>query len=440
MIINTILEKYKIKDITTNLQDGDHNTAVFYFIKDGQEDVFKSRLKKASPCFLFLNKDPGFEISTPHEICSSFYETQTEVCDLLYPFNNELKIIGITGTNGKSTCVHLCSEILNHNNYKAFSVGTLGVMCGDNELIKNPGATTPSFIDLRRIIYKLRDYEFMCLEVSSHALEQNRLKGFDIEVAGWTNLTQDHLDYHGTMKSYFEAKLKIIEKSKSIFIPNAQKNLRAMIEEQDLHVSLSKIRNIEVLNPAFKLSYNLENLSLSIDIVNKATDKELEVPRDISLPKGRYSLVRDEDNFFVVDYAHTPDAIEKLVQETKESLAEYKIITIFGCGGDRDRTKRPLMLDAALKGSDEVIITSDNPRTENPKQIIEDVLNGRKFSQVKSITNRAEAIRAAVKKYQDKTIVLIAGKGHEEYQDIDGVIKYFSDIEEVKKCLKEIKK
>lgn len=437
MNIKNLLNQHHIKNVTSNLQDADASTAVFYFVHEGKEDVFKDRLKSSNPGLLFLNKNiEGVKI--PHVVVENFYDVQTDVCDALYPDSHKVKIIGVTGTNGKSTCVHLCSEILNYNGIKSFTVGTLGVMCGEDEILSNPGATTPSYLDLRRITNELSDYEYMCLEVSSHALSQDRLKGFNIEVAGWTNLTQDHLDYHGDMQSYFEAKKKISEKTDELFVVASQDNLLKMLDDSKTKYTISKSISFNVENPALKLRYNEDNLALSYDLCCSATKKELNIPEDISLPKGRFTSFKNGNDYFVVDYAHTPDAIEKLAAETREVLKDYMVVTVFGCGGDRDRTKRPLMLKAALENSDEVIVTSDNPRTEDPQQIINDII-GDVHENIVSFVDRAQAITHAVRKYEHKTVVLIAGKGHEEYQDIAGEKRFFSDIALVEELVGKLK-
>ena len=253
MTIKKIIQNYPIVDVTSNLQDANDTTAAFYYIHKGAEDKFLSRLKTSRPCYLFLNTDLG-DIGVPYTVCENFYESQEEVCDLLYDKSDRVKIIGITGTNGKSTCVHLCSSLLNANGAKAFSVGTLGVFSEEKEIFPSPGATTPSYLDLRRITHHLSDYDYMCLEVSSHALKQERIKGFEIDVCGWTNLTQDHLDYHGSMSGYFEAKLMLVKLSQKTFIPVSQTTLIEKVKEKELEVEYSKPRQFDLINPAFKLA------------------------------------------------------------------------------------------------------------------------------------------------------------------------------------------
>jgi UDP-N-acetylmuramoyl-L-alanyl-D-glutamate--2,6-diaminopimelate ligase len=450
--MNNIFEKFKLmlpeglelSEVTTNLQDGTSSHIVFYRLGENEQsqDLFLKRLNGVTPGLLVLNKKPKEDIEVPYVVLDfkKFLPFQIELCDFLYNKSNEVKIIGVTGTNGKSTVVHLCHEILKGNGFKSFTIGTIGVCDGDKELLPSPGATTPSYVDLRRILHKLSDYDFACLEVSSHALDQDRLNGIELVCAGWTNLTQDHLDYHGTMEEYFRAKLLIKENSKhNIVVPFGEESLVSMLEEKSAPYKVSASLKVDDLNDSFSLEYNKKNLSLANELVDIATSKKCVIPNSIELPKGRYNSFRYNKSLFVVDYAHTPDAIKNVVLESKKAFPKANIITVFGCGGDRDRLKRPLMLEAALLESSEVVVTTDNPRSEDPEQIISDALKGNENNpKVKAITNRKEAIHQYVKDYDNETVVIIAGKGHEEYQEVNGVKNYFSDIAEVQAALKEL--
>lgn len=450
--MNKLFEKYglsvdveeQLSEVTTNLQDANSNYIVFYRLLDNEKSqvAFQKRLKGINPGLLILSHEPISKISIPYVVLpfEKFLPFQKELCDILYPQSFEVKLIGVTGTNGKSTVVHLCHEILKANNYKSFTIGTIGIFDGEKEIHPAPGATTPSYVDLRRVLHKLHEYDFACLEVSSHALDQDRLNGITLACAGWTNLTQDHLDYHGTMEEYFHAK-SLIKKSteKDIVIPHGESDLENLLREKSLSYKVGKVVNVEDFDESFKLEYNKRNLSVAISLVEEAIGKKAVIPKSISLPKGRYNTFRFKKSLYVVDYAHTPDAIENVVGETKKAFPNAEIITIFGCGGDRDRKKRPLMLEAALKYSDKVVVTTDNPRTEKPEAIIKDAVEGREDHQnVTTIVNRKEAIERYVRDYSRETIVVIAGKGHEEYQEVNGVKNFFSDIETVKNKIKEL--
>ncbi|MGI4991306.1 Mur ligase family protein [Halobacteriovorax sp. GFR7] len=436
--MNNLINKYNIlleglTDLTANLDQAKPCDIAFYRIHDNVKavELFRQRYEKGSAGLVITNRRVADIDSLVVDECD-FYKLQEELVEELYPVNREVKLIGITGTNGKSSVAHLCQLILNANGLSACSIGTVGVIKGESEVMESLSATTPSFIDLRRIIFKLKDINYFCLEVSSHALEQERVKKMKFDSIGWTNFTQDHLDYHGTMESYFNAKAKLANYSESNFIiPRSQEIEFKSKLNFDIASSVENIYGEE-----FNLSYNVDNLELAFALCDRASSLKLNRKIKLSLPKGRFNLFRKGDSVFIVDYAHTPDAIVNICRETKKHFDSYDIITIFGCGGDRDRTKRPKMLSAALEFSDKVVVTSDNPRTEDPNEIIKDILEGNN-EVVDIIVDRKEAIHTYVKEYERPTAVIIAGKGHEEYQDINGVKYHFSDIEEVKSALGE---
>ncbi|OIQ18448.1 MAG: hypothetical protein BM556_09335 [Bacteriovorax sp. MedPE-SWde] len=432
-------------EVTTNLQDGTLKHIVFYRLNntDISQNLFRSRIENKEIGLLILNCEPSSKINIPYVVINydDFFNLQKEICNQLYPKSFDVKLIGITGTNGKSTVVHLCHEILNKSGHKAFTVGTIGICEGEKEILPAPGATTPSYVDLRRILHKLSSYEYACIEVSSHALDQARLNGFELEVSGFTNLSQDHLDYHGTMDKYLKAKLLIGDLSKKpLIVPHDEDDLVSMLTENNVDFEIAKKASVKSVNDSFSLSYNEKNLSLASLLANRATNSVLEIPKDISLPKGRYNSFRYNKSLYVVDYAHTPDALSNVVSETRRAFPKSHIITIFGCGGDRDRLKRPRMLEAILEISDEIVVTTDNPRTEDPQSIIDDAVKGNiENPKVETILDRKSAIKKYVRDYSDETIVIVAGKGHEEYQDVNGVKHYFSDIEEIKTVISEMK-
>ncbi len=440
--MNNLLE---IKSITTNIQDADETSAVFYRVNEGTKNslLFLERLKKSQAKIVYVFSVTPFSCDDKRVVFlnhDQFENYQVELCDKIYPKWSKIKVIGITGTNGKSTIVHLCQQILTRNNYKAFTIGTIGIFDGDQELLPSPGATTPSTIDLKRILHTLSEYDFACIEVSSHALEQNRLSGIRLSSAGFSNLTQDHLDYHGTLENYFKAKIKILEHCSNLYIPEGEKELEKLLDAKGINFKIAKNISNDKLKSSFQMGFNLKNISLASELVNEATGMKLEVPNEIDLPKGRFNLFSFESSSFVVDYAHTPDAILNLCSETKKAFPKHYIITVFGCGGDRDRAKRVKMLEAALESSDRVIVTTDNPRTEIPEQIVSDIMIGHESDKRISVCiDRKKAIEETVVSYDRPTIVLIAGKGHEEYQDVMGVKNHFSDIEEVKNRIEILK-
>ena len=416
-------------------QDSKINDILFYRVpveEESQYELAKSRLREAKYKFLVLKSDKplGFE----NEICVNEVQFETlkqMILDRNFPLNENIKFIGITGTNGKTTTVDLVRQIAINNNINIITVGTLGVYL-NNEFIMSFGLTTPSYIDLHKILFKFQDrYELVAMELSSHALSQRRIGKILFDAIGWTNFTQDHLDYHKTMGEYFEAKkisFQKLKKSGKYFIPKKQrdliKNLKGYeFEEVDLDDNFK--------NPFLSISYNLQNYSLATSMLKLIYPQINCDANSIVAPPGRANIFEYEDSLIVIDYAHTPDAIESVARELKQSFPEKELIVLFGCGGDRDKSKRPLMAQAAEKYAKKVILTSDNPRFEDPQSIINDIKIGFESNIYEIIVERKESILKALSML-NRNVLLIAGKGHEEYLDIKGIKEEYSDIVTVK--------
>lgn len=437
----------KIKYLTTNLQEAPRSSAVFYKINSPRSiEVFNSRLKmsNASIVYLYCAFENPVNLLTDERVVllseADFENKKEELINKIYPKWRSAKVIGITGTNGKSSVVHFLQTILNQNGYSAISIGTVGIMQGQEIINEDIGATTPSEIDLKRILHEQADKEYICLEVSSHALDQNRTNGIHFIAAGFTNFTQDHLDYHLTMESYLQAKLKISKQAQLLFIPQNEDELERELKKRSVNYKISTNIDTSQMKECFLMEYNIKNVSLAFEIAKTVTNRNNLSVKNLQPPKGRFTTYTYNKSIFVVDYAHTPDAIYNLLSESKKSFSDHKILTVFGCGGDRDKSKRPRMLSAALEFSDGVIVTTDNPRTEDPIDIISDIILGEKTNQKITIeVDRGLAIEKVVLDYKEKTLVLIAGKGHEEYQDINGVKYHFSDMEEVEKNIEKLK-
>lgn len=441
-----------IKSLTTNIQYSNLEMGVYYrIVNESAEEIFQERLSKVTPSLLFLNKKPMKKVECPFVVvpdneAQSFFDL---VLDELFPLiNSKVKVFGITGTNGKSTCVSLCEQIAMQAGLKAGSLGTIGISINGEFVELGISGTTPSYIDLRRVLSEIdSEVDFLFMEVSSHAITQNRLGKLKLESAGWTSFSQDHLDFHNSMDEYFEAKLDIVnflKKGKSLIVPSSDKKLIS-----DIKSSLSKYEKTVELTIAldyrdrfreypnfFKVHYNRDNLNLSLELLKDSIKiDEIELDK-IKTPKGRFSIIEYRESFAIVDYAHTPDAILNLVTATKKAFPEAKIITLFGCGGDRDRSKRPLMAKAAEHESDFVIVTSDNPRSEEAIDIINDIIPGLESKNYMVEIDRAKAILKGLSKLSKGDVLIIAGKGHEEYQEIKGKKIFFSDFvvveEEVK--------
>lgn len=384
---------------------------------------------------------------------------------------NAARILAVTGTNGKTTISRLVAELLMLQGKKCAVMGTTG-----NGILPNLESSSHTTLDALHLQNLLHDFaqqgaEFVSLEASSHGLEQGRLNGCDIEIAAYSNLSRDHLDYHGTLEAYAEAKSRLFKfptlKVAVINIDDAHANIMLDAASSNqahpkvLTYSTSKAADYQVFGIQYSLNgatfhlkteqgeftvqspllghFNIENLVASLIVAEQAgfdLRQLIAVVPQLQGAPGRMQVIRDEDRLFVVDYAHTPDALTQVLKTLKRHV-EHQLWAVFGCGGDRDRGKRPLMTKAALEQANPIVITSDNPRTEDPQQIFADMKRDVNFSQhdVHEIHDRREAIKYAVKNAQSGDIVVIAGKGHENYQEIDGVRHWFDDVVEVQSAI-----
>jgi len=384
---------------------------------------------------------------------------------------DKVQVIGVTGTNGKSTVAMLIASLLKANGEEVTSFGTINNQVGSE--VYAADLTTPDPVELMKLIQ--RGVELGCqkvvMEVSSHALEQNRVKGLPFFRALFTNLTQDHLDYHLNFEEYYRSKKKLfsylLPQGKAIINGDSQYG-RRLIKEVECEV-LSFSQNLQSQEDSLLLvsasltlvateivvSYrgnhyrftssligriNVENLLSVIGLgfsLNISPDVIATGLKDVKVAGRNEVIPLPNGAVAVVDYAHTPDALERVLKSLKP-LIRANLICLFGCGGDRDKTKRPLMGKVASELSDRVVVTSDNPRTEKPELIIEDILKGMtqdKYFEV--IEERRQAIQRVLNLSQSGDCVLIAGKGHEDYQIIGREKTYFSDREEVLEWIKE---
>ncbi len=386
--------------------------------------------------------------------------------------SRELKLIGVTGTNGKTTTTTLLHDVFTGLGYKSGLLSTVVNIIGQEEVPATH--TTPNPIALNALLRRMVDegcvYCFM--EVSSHAIHQNRIAGLDFDIAGFTNISHDHLDYHKTFKEYIYAKKKFFDDlgSNAVAIINADdanggvmvQNSKAAVKTMALKtVADYKVKIVENTFSGLVLKlnhhelwtnliggFNAYNLLLVFAVSVELGIEEMDVLRAISKLKsveGRFEHLQSENGVVaIIDYAHTPDAL-KNVLATIQSVRtrNEQVITVVGCGGDRDRTKRPLMAEISALLSDKVILTSDNPRTEDPEAIINEMKVGvpaDRSSKVMAITNREEAIKVACALAVPGDIVLVAGKGHEKYQEINGERFPFDDLTLVKETLKNLNK
>ncbi len=382
-----------------------------------------------------------------------------------YSTISKMKLIGITGTNGKTTTCFLIYQILNDLGIKCAYIGTIGFYYGNTKRELNN--TTPD-IDLLYDML-LEAYQNHCLyvvmEVSSHALALNRCYGLEYNAVAFTNLTQDHLDFHKTIEEYSKAKQKLfsLTRDEKIAVINGDdSHYQEFVKENNKNIIISSklgdvlISDIDFTNLGTDFSfsyqkklyrthinmvgrYNIYNyLTALLILINLGIDIEqiLKLNNTLSAPFGRMEMIKYHTNSIFVDYAHTPDAVENVLKTCQE-FKKGRIITIIGCGGNRDKTKRPIMAHIAEVNSDYAIYTDDNPRMEDEKEIINDMLKGCTMTNHEVIYNRKEAIIKGITLLKENDILLILGKGHEDYQIIGTEKHHFSDKEIVNDYLKE---
>ena len=401
-------------------------------------------------------KVPSTEDVVGH-VATAFYGNPSE----------KLKLVGATGTNGKTTIATLLYNMFPKLGYKC---GLLSTVCNYiEEEVVPADHTTPDPIELNRLLAQMVDAgcQYVFMECSSHAIAQKRIGGLKFSVGIFTNLTRDHLDYHKTFENYRDAKkafFDMLPKGSYAIINADDKNGSVMVQNTKATVKTYSTRQMADYR-ARLIECHFEGMYLEIDghevgvqFIGKFNVSNLlavygtarvlgEKPEDILIAlstlgsvSGRLEPIRSADGFTaIVDYAHTPDALENVLNAIHEVLdGRGKVITVCGAGGNRDKGKRPLMAKEAARQSDRVIITSDNPRFEDPQEIINDMLAGLDRQQMKkvlSIVDRREAIRTACMMAQKGDVILIAGKGHEDYQEIKGVKHHFDDKEVVREFI-----
>lgn len=396
-----------------------------------------------------------------------------------YP-GKKMRMIGVTGTNGKTTTTHIIAHILRSAGHHVGVIGTIHALIDDEELpIHN---TTPDVVELQRFLALMyeKGMTHVVMEVSSHALALERVAGIEYDTAVFTNLTQDHLDFHKTMENYVAAKAKLFQsltaadhvKEHKTAIVNVDDPWSKQIldachcqvltygVEKDADLKGSNL-NVELKRSSFDVVGPFVNVHLNMNItglfnvyntlaaigaahaegIDEATiDKAIQTFHSVA---GRFELVEAGQPFaIVVDYSHTPDSLEKAL-ETARAMNPNHVIAVFGCGGDRDRTKRPIMGRIGAELADIPIVTSDNPRSENPDAIVAEVEEGVK-QRLKAgqhhevIVNRREAIYRAVELAQENDIIVIAGKGHETYQILNDGTIHFDDREEARNAVRDL--
>ena len=409
--------------------------------------------------------DPNVAYARVHDSAEALAHISSNFYD--HP-SSEIQLIGVTGTNGKTTTATLLYELYSLLGFKCGLISTIENRIGEKVI---PSAyTTPDVLKTNSLLRDMLSAGCtVCfMEVSSHAVVQKRILGLDFNCAIFTNITHDHLDYHKTFDEYIKAKKGFFDqlsedahaiinqddKHSSVMVQNCKgqvstfglkgrPDFKTAIIENSIHGLLLNIDGHEVSTKQIG-SFNASNLTALYAVAVLLGEEKLDVLTALSNLNpvaGRFECIISQNNITaIVDYAHTPDALKNVLDNINDIRSgNEKLITVVGCGGDRDKAKRSLMAGIASEHSDKVILTSDNPRTEDPDAIIKDMQEGVAPHQVKkvlSITDRKEAIKTAASLAESNDFILIAGKGHEKYQEVNGVKHPFDDKEEISKCFK----
>ncbi len=474
-----VVDKLNYKDVDIKGISYNSNTInsheIFVCLKGEHVDGHDFAQKAFEKGAVALMCEKPLNIEIPQIIVKS---TQESIADLAAAFyhhpSNELNLIGVTGTNGKTTVAHLVQKIFEQDNKKCALIGTLGYKLSSKDDYLEAKHTTPQAPQMQATLQKIlkNDILNVITEVSSHALEQFRVKNCNFSTAVFTNLTQDHLDYHITMENYFNAKAKLFKSLKegNNAVINADDKYAKRLEE--VVADRVDILTYGVKNKADLMAKNIEFMSdgvkfdccykdecvefklhlngmfsvynslasIGVGLVNgiklQTIKEALEVTRSVA---GRFEIVSTSP-MVIVDYAHTPDGLENILRAARElTPKDGNLICMFGCGGNRDCTKRPKMGKIAQQMSDKIIITSDNPRQEDPQQIITDILSGLNLINPKTVfvePDRRLAIKLLKDISNENDVLVLAGKGHENYQILKDKTIHFDDREEALKVFK----
>ena len=458
-ISNIVHDSRKVKEgslfIAISGENSDGHDYIFDAIDKGAIAVIANG---RSP---ITNKVPILQVKNPRQamskISANFYNHPSK----------KVNVIGVTGTNGKTTTTQLIDYIFKYNKWNSGSLGTLGFSSPTG--IISTGFTTPESVDLQQIIRTMVDggIQYIPMEISSHAIKLHRVDDLDINIAVFTNLSVDHLDFHGNMENYFNTKLKLFKDlgNKSIAIINGDDKYAMRIindikcnymsygfkDNNDLYIKSYSI-NIDWTEIIFQ--FKNEEFHLKTNLIGKfniynimaamlasyksglSINNTIEALKNVKTVPGRFEQFKlKNNNHAIVDYAHTPDAFKNILSNIK-NLTKKEIITIFGCGGNRDKSKRSKMGKIAEKYSDFIYITNDNPRFENEDLIIEHIVSDLNKNNYTIIKNRKNAIQEACEKNKD-AIIVILGKGRDDYQIKNNNKEYHSDIDTLKEYLNE---
>ena len=469
---NTSVAVNKIEFDSRNIGSDDVFVAIRGSVSDGHDFIEKAINQGANA--IICEKIPEITVggityievedtqSALAMIASNYYGTPSE----------NLKLVGVTGTNGKTTIATLLYQLFKKAGYKVGLLSTVKILVDSKEY--KATHTTPDSLTINNYLKEMNDtgVEFCFMEVSSHGIHQKRSKGLTFAGGIFTNLSHDHLDYHNTFKEYRDVKKAFFDdlpanafaltnkddKNGTFMLQNTRArqytyalksyaDFRGQILENSLEGLLLKLNDHEVwtkLIGSFN-AYNILAIFGTAELLGLETLETLRLLSDLKSVSGRFQyLISDNKVTAIVDYAHTPDALKNVLETINDIRTNNEtLITVVGCGGDRDKMKRPVMGNIAARLSNKVIFTSDNPRTEDPDQIIEDIEKGvepQDYKKTLSITDRKQAIKTACQLAETNDIILIAGKGHETYQEINGERIDFDDYKIVEEDLKKLNK
>nr|WP_298057651.1 UDP-N-acetylmuramoyl-L-alanyl-D-glutamate--2,6-diaminopimelate ligase [uncultured Halomonas sp.] len=464
----TLPDQVRIKMDSRELQQGDIFVAIPGSQRDGREFIAQALDAGAA---LILAQGHGGDVQLEGRVLTLPHLSMRlgELGRALFKVPRDLEVIGVTGTNGKSSVTHYIAALSEALGTPTGLIGTLGV--GRPGKLSDTGLTTPGSLELQAILGELasQGVRRVALETSSHALDQHRLEAVNVTVGVFTNLSRDHLDYHGSMAAYAAAKAKLFRRTEinlavvngddplaRLMLAGCAENVRVLATGQDEAVTLRVLdwqafeqgqqamiatpEGEKILTLKLMGRFNLDNVLQAIAAlygIGEPLEALFEAASALTSIQGRMELYRDTDAPSVVlDYAHTPGALRSALQALRAHLGDAgKLWCVFGCGGERDTGKRAEMAKAAEQFADHVVVTDDNPRHESAEQIRQQILAG--FSaaaQPVEIGDRREAVASVIQQAAASDVVLIAGKGHEAYQDIQGVRHAYADSEEIQKA------